>query len=162
MAIYLKWNSGKVKGDCSADGYKDYIVLTSCNIGMSRGISMTAGDMSNREATRPSITEISCSKEADSSVIALFKEAVSGDAGETCEIVFVRTGADKIEEYQKIEIENTLVSSYSISANGDDTPVEHFTLSFSKILVSYSNTDATLGGGSQQRAGYDVEKGTKL
>ena len=73
MAIYVEWDG--IKGNTTADGYKDQITVLSCNFGVSRGITMEAGSMSNREATRPSLSEISISKISDSSCINIFKES---------------------------------------------------------------------------------------
>lgn len=157
MAIYLEFDG--IKGNVTAEGFKDQIALLSCNFGVSRGISMEPGNLSNREATRPSLSEISISKETDTSAIALFKESVTGDAGKTVKIRFVRTGADKVQEYLIYELENCLVSSYSISANGDDSPIENLTLSYSKLLITYKDTDEKLGVGSQQVAGYSLTQG---
>ena len=160
MAIYLEYDG--IKGNCTADGYKDQITVLSCNFGISRGITMEAGNMSNREATRPSLSELSISKESDNSCINLFKEAVSGDAGKTVKVHFVRTGADKVIEFMTYELENCLVSSYTMSGQAEGLPMENITLSFSKMMVTYNNTDAKVAGGSQQRVGYDLEKAVKL
>lgn len=154
MAIYMKYDG--IKGNVTADGYKDQISIMSCNFGVSRGISMTPGAMTNREATRPSLSEISLTKEADCSLINLFKESVSGEAGKKVSISFVRTGADKVIEYLTYELKDVLVSSYSMSTSGDETPLENITLSFSEFVVKYSDTDAGMAGGSQKVAGYNL------
>lgn len=160
MAIYLEYEG--IKGDVTADGYKDQITLLSCQFGASRGITMTPGAMSNREATRPSLSEISISKNIDTSVINLFKEAVVGSSGKTAKIHFVRTGADKVVEYMTYELEDCLVSSYSMSAAGDSDAHENLTLSYSKFTVSYSSTDKDNASASSMRAGYDLTKATPL
>ena len=112
--------------------------------------------VTNREATRPSLSEISISKEADNSVTALFKAAVTGDSGKTVKIKFLRTGADKVQEFMIYELENCLVSSYSMSADSEGTPMENLTLSYSKLLVTYKDTDEKGGNGSQQVVGYNL------
>ncbi len=145
-----------VKGNVTADGYADHIALLSCSFGVSRGISMEPGNVSNREATRPSLSEINITKELDNSATALFKAAVTGDAGQTVKIKFVRTGADKVQEFMVYELENCLISSYSMSGDAEGTPIENLTLSFSKLLVTYIDTDEKLGQGSQQVTGYDL------
>jgi len=160
MAIYLSMDG--VKGNVTADGYKDHIAILSCQFGVGRAISMEPGNMSNREATRPSISEITVSKTADNSVTAIFKQAVTGSAGCKAEIKFVRTGADKVEQYMSYSLENCLVSSYSISADAENEPVESICLSFSKLMINYNDFDATNKSGSPQRVGYDLEKATAL
>jgi len=93
MAIYLGYYG--IQGNVTAAGYKDHIAITSVRFGVKRGISMEAGNLSNRESTRPTLTEVQLIKLADNSVSGIFKEAVTGSAGKKAVIKFVRTGGDK-------------------------------------------------------------------
>ena len=155
MAIYLEYEG--IKGNVTADGYKNHIAVESVQFGVGRGISMEAGNLSNREATRPSLSEVTLTKAADNSVTAIFKEAVTGSAGKKVVIKFVRTGADKVQEYMDYTLENCLVSSYSMSASAEGEPMESISLSYSKIMINYSDFDKTNKSGSPQRVGYDLE-----
>lgn len=154
MAIYIEYDG--IKGNCTADGYKDHLVVLSVQFGVGRGISMEPGNLANREATRPTLSEITFSKYADNSATALFKEAVTGSAGKTVKIKFVQTGADKVTEFMDYELSDCLVSGYSISADANGDPVENVTLSFSKIMVNYNDFDKTNKSASPQRVGYDL------
>ena len=160
MAIYIEYEG--IKGNVTADGYKDHIALLSAQFGVGRGISMEAGNLSNREATRPSISEVTVTKTADNSVTGLFKESVTGSAGKKVVIKFVRTGADKVQEYMDYTLENCLVSGYSISADAEGEPIETITLSFSKIMINYNDHDTSNKSASPQRVGYDLEKAKPL
>jgi len=155
MAIYLEYEG--IKGNVTADGYKNHIAVESVQFGVGRGISMEAGNLSNRESTRPSLSEITLTKAADNSVTAIFKEAVTGSSGKKVVIKFVRTGADKVQEYMDYTLENCLVSSYSMSASAEGEPMESISLSYSKIMINYSDFDKTNKSGSPQRVGYDLE-----
>jgi len=155
MAIYLEYEG--IKGNVTADGYKDHIAVESVQFGVGRGISMEAGNLSNRESTRPSLSEITLTKAADNSVTAIFKEAVTGSAGKKVVIKFVRTGADKVQEYMDYTLENCLVSNYSMSASSEGEPMESISLSYSKIMINYSDFDKTNKSGNPQRVGYDLE-----
>lgn len=154
MAIYIEYDG--IQGNVTAEGYKDHLSVSSVNFGVGRGISMEAGNMANREATRPSLSEITFTKIADNSSTSLFKESVTGSTGKLVKIKFVQTGADKVVEYMDIELEDCLVSGYTISAGGDDDPVETVTLSFAKIMVNYHDYDKANAGASPQRVGYDL------
>lgn len=160
MAIYLEYEG--VKGNVTADGYKDHIAVLSLAFGVSRGISMEPGNLTNREATRPSVSEVTFTKTADNSATALFKEAVTGSNGKKVVIKFCRTGSDKVQEFMDYTLENCLVSGYSISADAEGDPVENITLSFSKIMVNYNDHDATNKSASPQRVGYDLETAKPL
>jgi len=160
MAIYLDYQD--VEGNVTAEGYEKHIAVLSCQFGVGRAISMEAGNLSNRESTRPSISEISLTKLADNSVTSIFKEAVTGSAGKNVTIKFVRTGADKVQEYMSYTLENCLVSSYNISADAENEPVENISLSFSKLMINYNDHDDSNKSGSPQRVGYDLKAAKPL
>ncbi|WP_111642384.1 Hcp family type VI secretion system effector [Marinimicrobium alkaliphilum] len=154
MAIYLEYEG--VKGNVTAEGYKDHIAVQSLNFGIGRGISMEPGNLANREATRPTLSEINLTKVADNSATALFKEAVTGSAGKKVTIKFVQTGADKVVEYMDYVLEDCLVSGYQISGSEDGDPVETISLSYSKIMVNYNDFDKSNKSSNPQRVGYDL------
>ena len=154
MAIYLEFEG--VKGNVTAEGYKDHIAADSVAFNARRSVSMEPGHMSNREVTRPSINAINISKKADSSIAALFKEFVGGSAGKKVVIKFVQTGSDKVREFMSYTLENCLISGYSMIGSAEGHPSETLQLSFSKIFINYVDTDATNKSGSPQRVGYDL------
>ena len=154
MSIYLEYDG--IKGNVTVDGYKDHIEVLSVQFGVGRGISMEAGNLSNRESTRPSLSEISLTKVADNSVTAIFKEAVTVSEGKKVSIKFVRRGADKVQEYMSYTLEDCLVGSYSISADAEGEPMESISLSYSKIMINYNDFDKSNESGNPQRVGYDL------
>lgn len=160
MAIYLNYDG--IEGNVTAEGYEKNIKVSSAHFGVSRPITMEAGKMANREVGKPNISEVTLGKEADNSVAALFKEAVSGSAGKKAILSFTRTGTEKVEEFMSYTLYDVLVSGYSISADGDEEPLENITLSFSKCEILYKDHDATNKTGSPQRSGYDLAKATPL
>lgn len=160
MAIYVKWDG--IKGNVTANGYADHIEISSFSFGVGRGITMDAGNMANREASRPSVSEVTISKPADNSVTAIFKESVSGAAGKKISFKFVKTGSDKVTEYMVYDLEDVLVSGYSISAGSEGDPIETISLSFSKVMVNYSDFDKNNKSASPQRVGYDLTKACPL
>lgn len=157
MAIYLKF--GNVKGNVTAKGFEKQIAVDSAQFAVSRNVTMESGNLSNRESAKPQLSEISLSKKADSSVAAIFKEVVTGASGQEATLTFVRTGKDGLKAYMSYVLTNCIVSSYSITAQGDAEPSENISLSYSKIVVSYTDHDATNKAGSPMRVMYDVSKG---
>ncbi|MBI1425469.1 MAG: Hcp1 family type VI secretion system effector [Gammaproteobacteria bacterium] len=154
MAIYLKL--GNVKGNVTASGYEGQIAVLSAHFGVARAVSMEPGNVSNRESSKPSLSEITITKLADNSVAALFKEALTGSKGEEALLTFVRTGSDKVQEFMTYKLSDCIISSYSISAQGDEEPVENISLSYSAIEVSYKDHDASNKTGNPQRAAYNL------
>lgn len=152
MAIYLEYEG--IKGNVTADGYKDHINVDTFSFGCGRGITMEPGNMANREASRPSLSEVVITKPADNSATALFKESVTGAAGKKLSFKFVQTGADKVTEYMNYDLEDVLISGYSISANAEGDPIETISISYSKIMVNYNDFDKNNASASPQRVGY--------
>ena len=155
MAIYLKF--GNVKGNVTADGYAGKIAVKSIEFEVSRQVSMEAGNLSNRESSKPSLSRIEITKKADNSVAALFKEALTGSAGQEATLTFVRTGSDKVQEFMTYKLTNCIISRYKINAEGDEEPTELLELSYSAIEVSYKDHDASNKSGNPQRVSYDVK-----
>jgi type VI secretion system secreted protein Hcp len=65
MPIYMKYNDGSIKGDKTADGHQDWIVLNSFQWGVGRGISSPTGGSKDRESSAPSLSEITVTKHQD-------------------------------------------------------------------------------------------------
>jgi len=59
-------------------------------------------------------------------------------------------------------LEDCLVSNYSISASSEGEPMESISLSYSKIMINYSDFDKTNKSGNPQRVGYDLETAKPL
>lgn len=154
MAIYIEYEG--IKGNVTAEGFAEHIKVMSLHFGVGRGISMEPGNLANREATRPSLSEVTFTKLADNATTPLFKEAVTGAAGKLVKIKFVQTGADSVTTFMDYELEDCLVSSYSLSADGESDPVESISLSFAKLMVNYNDFDKKNTGKSPQRVGYDL------
>ena len=159
MAIYMKM--GKIAGDVSASGFEQYIELFSFEFGSGRGISMSVGSGKEREATKPSLSEVTCAKAMDKASPYLFLESCVGKAIDKVEIKFVKTSADALENYLTYTLDNVLISSYSAASEGED-PSETLSLAYTKVEMKYHprKPDNTLD--SAIPAGYDLELGKKV
>ena len=159
MAIYMKM--GKIAGDVSATGFEQYIECYSFQMGAGRGISMSVGSGKEREATKPSLSEVTLSKSMDKASPYLFRESCVGKAIDKVETKFVKTSADALENYLTYTLDKVLVSSYSASSGGDE-PSESISLAYTKIEMKYHprKPDNTLD--SAIPAGYDLELGKKI
>jgi type VI secretion system secreted protein Hcp len=75
----------------------------------------------------------------------LFIAAVNGTTIPSATIDFV-TAAQPIQPYLQYELENVLISGYSVSSSGD-RPMESLSLNFTKIGFSYRpmRDDGTMG-----------------
>lgn len=157
MPIYMQYDG--IKGSATEAGHKDWIELESAQCGVNRHIETATGRGANRSAGAPSLSEITCTKNLDKASVNIFKASLSGE-GKKCVIDFCRTEGDKVEKYLTITLENTLISSYSISGHGGSgTPMESLSLNFTKIEYAMVNRDNKDKSGGSDRANFDVATG---
>lgn len=158
MAIYLKL--GNIKGSVTTKGHEEWLNVDSFQFGVARGISTPVGNAKNREASSPSISEITFSKEMDQSSPYLFNEGTVGK-GLKATFHFCRTAADKLETYLEVELENVLVSGYSVSSGGD-RPSESVSLNFTKIVMKYIPWKEDHAKEAPHPAGYNLIEAVKV
>jgi type VI secretion system secreted protein Hcp len=156
MAIYMKY--GDIKGAVTTKGFEDWIELGSCQLGAGRGIGSARGSDTNREASEPSISEITVTKEWDPvSSSELFEESVAGKMNNKVEITFTTTNNNKQDTFLVVNLKNTGVSGYSMSSGGDK-PSESISLNFAHIEIIPKKFDAKLGATDGQKVSFDPSK----
>jgi type VI secretion system secreted protein Hcp len=134
---------GKIKGDSAYPDHKDWIQLSSCQFGVGRGIASSSGG-SDRETGTPSVSEVVVTKNSDVSSVDLFVESAGGKDPKLTTIDFCNVQGNKVNVYLQLELENTLISGYSVSSGGD-RPTESLSLNFTKIKYKYTKFES--GGG---------------
>ncbi len=154
MAIYMKY--GDIKGSVTTEGFKDWIELNSLQFGIGRGIGSPTGSDKTREASAPSISEITVTKMMDESTGKLVTDAWAGEMNSKVEIKLTTTTKDKTEAYLTYELKNTGLSGYSVSSGGD-RPQESLSLNFTAINIKWMDRDS--GGKAQPSViGYDLSQ----
>src|SRR4051812_16488362 len=133
MAIYLKYDG--IDGEATHEDHKQWIDIGSMQFGIGRAISTPAGSTANREASEPSVSEITVTKSMDGASPKLFTESATGNVGKVVKIDLVSTGSPG-NTYVTYTLTNTLISGYSVSTGGD-RPTESVTLSFTKIEYKF-------------------------
>jgi len=129
----------KFRGGVKAKGYEGWIQLQSAQLGTNRNITTSTGRGTNREASAPAIQEVVITKLQDSVSTAFYKEALYGE-GKLIVIAFVKEDGTS---YTTIVMQNTMISSYSVSGHGgvtDSRPTESLSLNFANITFEMSPT----------------------
>ena len=157
MAIYLHVDG--IKGDVTAAGHEGWIECSSMQWGVGRGIHTPTGSSSERESSAPSVSEVTVTKSMDKCTPMIFTEACVGKA-KLVKIDLVQTGT-QLETYKAYELENSLISGYSVSSGGD-RPSESLSFNFTKLNMKYIPYDNEHVAGSPIPAGYDVSLGKKV
>lgn len=155
MAIFVKY--GSISGEVTAAGYKDWIEVNSMQFGVGRGISSGVGGGSKREATAPSVSEITMTKSMDVASPLLLKEAIGGKAVDVKIDLTQTDSSGKHVAYQKYILTNTLISGYSVSSGGD-RPTESFSVNFTKFDSEYLNIDDKFSSKSTGHVIYDISE----
>lgn len=157
MAIYLQVEG--IEGDVTAEGHEGWIECESLDWGVQRAIHTPTGRAEGRESAAPSVSEIAINKLVDKTSPILFADACVGrERG--VKIDFVRIG-EAMQTYLEYELSNSLVSAYSVSADGD-RPMESVSFNFTKIEMKYTPYDAAHRPQSPIVAGYDISQGTRV
>ena len=153
MAIFLKY--GSIKGETTQVTHKDWIEINSMQFGVGRGISSGVGGGSKREATAPSVSEITLTKTMDIASNLILKEALGGKAVDVKIEVTQTDNSGKHVAYLKYVLTNTLISGYSLSSGGD-RPSESLSLNFTKIDSEYLNIDDKFAAKTTGHVVYDI------
>lgn len=155
MAIYMKYSTPDVKGDVTTEGFTDQIELTSLQWGIGRGVGSPTGASKNREASTPSVSEVTVTKNLDLSTEGLLKEAFSGAGKAKVEISFVRTDGGGGVAYLVYTLTDVMISGWS-SSSGGDKPSESLSLNFTKIEVKNTPQKADGTEGDPSTVTYDL------
>jgi type VI secretion system secreted protein Hcp len=161
MPIYMKY--GDIKGDVTAEGHKGsdgWVEVNSFQFGVGRGIGSPTGGSADREASAPSVSEITVSKPMDVSSYRFLEESLWGE-GVAVTIDFCKTDKDKLEVYAQYVLTNCMVSGYSVSSGGD-RPSESLSLNFTKFEFVFTGMNPNNAGGENPRTGYDVGLAKKV
>ena len=152
MAIYVKY--GSLKGDATHEDHKDWLDVGSLQWGVGRAIMTPSGSTKNREASEPSVSEVTITKMMDASSPSFFTEAVTGHKGVEVKIDLVSTGSPG-RTYATYTLTDSLVSGYSMSSGGD-RPSESISINFSKIEYKYIPSKTENSEGNQTVVSYDL------
>jgi len=158
MAIYMKLNKG-IKGPITADGFKDWIELSSLNWGVDRTIGTAARSSTSRESSEPNFHEVVVTKEYCVASPKLFLAAV-GPLDHEVEIKFTTTADGKMETFLTIKLEDVAVSHYSLTSSGN-MPVETLSLNYDKVTKTFTGHDPKVSG-SPETVGFHLSGGKKI
>jgi type VI secretion system secreted protein Hcp len=154
MPIYLKY--GAVNGDVTEANHTSWIELNSFQWGVGRGIGSPTGASADREASAPSISEVTVTKAQDVATIGLLTEALQGE-GLDATIDFCKTDKGQLEVYLEYVLSNCMISGFSVSSGGD-RPNESLSLNFTQVLCKATQMDAKNATGSPSSITYDLSK----
>jgi type VI secretion system secreted protein Hcp len=153
MSIYLKY--GKIDGAATTKGYDKWVELASFQLGVGRAIASAARSAENREASEPSISEITVTKNMDISSLGFFEEGLASEMNNKVTIKFTTTSKNEVTDFLTYELTDVGLSGYSISSSAEGIPTESLSLNFTKIMMQFKGMNAELAG-NPKSATYDL------
>ncbi len=148
-----------IKGEATAEQYKDLITLLSVDWSVNREISSFTGTAQDREASATRLGDITITKLQDKASTELFKEATVGKGKKA--VFHITKQGEKIEEIMKIELTDAMISSYNVSIH-DDRPVETLTISYTEMMMTVTPTDDKNAVQAPLVYGYSGVKGQQM
>jgi len=158
MSIYLKMDG--IKGNVTVKEHKDWIDVESIQWRVVRAISNALGSSAGWETSKTGISEVSITKTMDASSPLLFTEACDGKTQKTY-IHLTSSDSGKNTTYMKYELEDCMVSSYSVSSEGE-LPTESITFTFTKMSMKFIPHNKSGEPLHPIPASYDMTTGTIL
>lgn len=160
-SIYLKIDGGAVKGDVTAENFKDLIAVTSFNFNANREISAMTGVMKERSAKAAYLGDISFSKLQDQATTTLLELATIGKAKQM-EFHFTTQAEDGIKEICHVDLSDAMISSVSMDAGADARMYETYQVSYTKIQFKTTPFTDENAASAPLVFGYDGAQGKKM
>ena len=152
--IYMK--APNITGNVTTNPYQGWIALNSADFDVTRNIRMQVGNITDRENTIPSFSELEIAKQLDTASNGLFQSACNATNLAQVEIHVCSTGKE-ITPYAKYTLSNVIISHYSSTINKVGLPGETLKLNFTQLESSYIPRGATGQAQSPNTVGYNLE-----
>ena len=155
--MYIKLDS--IEGESTSAEHAKEIEILSWSHGFSQTTSSVRAS-SGATVEKANHSDLSITKYLDSSTDDILKMCWTGKVIKSGTITCLRSdGAEdnKPVTYLKVEMEEIIISNYSISGGSGDLPVENISLNYGKVTYTYlpqKKEDGT--GGSAQPISHDL------
>jgi len=126
----------KIKGESTADGYKEKIELLSYSHGVAQQIT---GDQSNQKRTsgKPNHQDFTVTKYMDLASCGLINYCNNATAIPSVKVIVCQNEEGKINPIITYDLSNVIVSSVSVGGGGGGKPQETVTMNYTKISWTY-------------------------
>ena len=144
MAAFLQLEG--IEGEATDKKHDKWIIIQSMGSPIFRSIPEGARD-SQRSRGDTTLGDVVVVRELDKSSVKLQESAANGKFYPKAKIHFTSQVGDAQEPYLKYELENVIVTSYSLHANatGDPLPSEGVTVNCTKATWTYVTLDPKTG-----------------
>jgi type VI secretion system secreted protein Hcp len=152
MAFDVFLKVGTIPGESTDSAHKDWIEVSSYNVGVSQNSSGSRSDAGAASGGRADFTDFSITKSVDKSTPKFLLSCAKGEHIASIAIELCRATGDKTK-YLEYKLSDVIVSSVSTSgAAKGDLPSEIIAFNYGKIETTYFVTDHKTGKSSGQVA----------
>jgi len=152
ISIFIKFMNPNIAGSCTTKGHEGDVEVLDWSL-----VSVQKASPLRNAIEEPKLSPLRFAKYIDNASEDLLKALWSCTKLGKVELTCHRSSGDipgqSLVRYLKIELEGVIVSKHEIS-RGDDLPIEHLELAYSKITFTYDRSEPNLRGGVQS-ASYD-------
>jgi len=153
--IYLKIES--IKGNCTAEDFKEQIIVDSFQVSANNAITRDPAN-SERTLDRVQFSEMTFSKEMDSSSMLLYAACAGNEKLGNVTVSVTRTDGDEQMLLVKFELEDAMISNVSSSGHsGGGLPGESFSINYTAITGQYTKQKSDATDGGQAVMGWDMK-----
>lgn len=154
---YLKY--GSIEGETTAKGFEKMITVLSLDFNVSREITSYTGTAMDRESSSTRLGDITITKLQDNASTHLFREATIGKGLPA--MFHITKQGDVVEEIVSITLTDAMISSYSVSVQGD-RPIETITISYTELEMAVTPTNDKNDTTAKSVYGYSGVTGKKM
>lgn len=151
-----------IEGESSDSKHSGWIEALSYKAGVSQKVSVTPSSAGGASAERADIAPFAFSKLVDTASPKLFQACAAGTHFDTIIIALYRAGGGEKVKFMEYKLSNCLLSEVN-TVSGGDFPVEHISIDFGKIIITYVKQNRQGGGAiGNISAGWDLQKNCML
>lgn len=157
MNSYLKVEKPDINGDCTASGHEKQIEVFGWSGSFSQPGSPTRASAGGGTVELALHQPLSLSKYSDSATSELMKACWAGKTLGKATLTCYRPSGDandKHVECLKVEMEDVVITNYSISGGDGNLPVESLAFDYGTVQYTYvlQKPDGTAGGNKPAKA----------
>lgn len=135
--------AGKIKGEASAPGHENDIVLASWAWGVSAGSALGSG----KATARRSYKHLTVFKAIDSASTALMSALATNDEVKEAKLAMRKAGEEQVDFFT-ITLGGARVTALDLTVDDRGKPLERVEFAFTKVEVEYKRQEASGQGGA--------------
>ena len=157
--LILDCSAAKIDGECLLTGFEKMIEVLSYSNGLAQQIT---GDQSNTKRTsgKPNIQDFTVTKFQDLSTNKFIDFCLQAKPITKMTMTIGQNDNGKVTKLFTYEMENALVSSYSVGGGGGGKPQETLTFNFTKMTWTYVQQKSDVSEAGNLPVTWDLTKNT--